>query len=201
MVSFFRSHFWLKHWLTDLMAAARRLPLRISEPVDRACARVRAGIWAGGMNLSSVTNVWPTATKSGWPANVVALVLRNLSSRVERREMRSAARAAAVRARLRAGLGIAEARTAGAEYACDLLNFSASAEIAPSPNSEIVRRAVLEAEENDARRVLAQMEPRAGVLLERLLPDRSVEFVLTRGRLGPDVRPGTPHCDEGAVTV
>ena len=129
--------------------------------------------------MSSLTKVWP--------ATVVAFVLHNLSTRRERREMPSAARAAAFRARRQASSGIADSRAAGAKYACDLLNFAASAGVAPSPRSEIVQKAVREAEETDAWRTLAQVEPRAGVPLERLLPGRGVEFLLMREILDTDV--------------
>ena len=47
--------------------------------------------------------------------------------------------------------------------------------------------AVREAEETDAWRTLAQVEPRAGVPLERLLPGRGVEFLLMREILDTDV--------------
>ena len=119
----------------------------------------------GGRRGSAVCDqgmAYATATKNGGPASVVAFILRNSSSRRERREMRSAASAAAFRARLRAGFGIAEARAAGANYASD---FSASAEVAPFANSEIYQKAVLEPEETAARHVLAEMEPRDGARL------------------------------------
>ena len=114
------------------MAAARRYPLRINDTVDAACARVRAGMFAEGVSVSSVTKVWAASAGRVAAATVVAFILRNSSNRRERRQRRSEARAAAFRARRSAGVAIEEARAAGEEYARELVAFAGTSEGAPS---------------------------------------------------------------------
>ena len=118
--------------VTDSMAAVRRYPLRIYENVDAAYSRVRAGMLSGGVDVSTVTKVWPAAAGSAAPVTVVSFVLRGVPSRRERRQKRSEARAAAFRARRSGELAVEEAGAVGAEYARELLAFSGlSAEAAP----------------------------------------------------------------------
>ena len=64
---------------------ARRFQLRLYELVEAACARVYAGIHAGGVEVSTITRFWPDATARKTRAAVVTLVLRGASSRRERR--------------------------------------------------------------------------------------------------------------------
>ena len=114
------------------MAAVRRYPLRIYENVDAAYSRVRAGMLSGGVDVSTVTKVWPAAAGSAAPVTVVSFVLRGVPSRRERRQKRSEARSAAFRARRSGELAVEEAGAVGAEYARELLAFSGlSAEAAP----------------------------------------------------------------------
>ena len=118
--------------VTDSMAAVRRYPLRIYENVDAAYSRVRAGMLSGGVDVSTVTKVWPAAAGSAAPVTVVSFVLRGVPSRRERRQKRSEARSAAFRARRSGELAVEEAGAVGAEYARELLAFSGlSAEAAP----------------------------------------------------------------------
>ena len=81
--------------VTDSMAAVRRYPLRIYENVDAAYSRVRAGMLSGGVDVSTVTKVWPAAAGSAAPVTVVSFVLRGVPSRRERRQKQSEARSAA----------------------------------------------------------------------------------------------------------
>ena len=114
------------------MAAVRRYPLRIYENVDAAYSRVRAGMLSGGVDVSTVTKIWPAAAGSAAPVTVVSFVLRGVPSRRERRQKRSEARSAAFRARRSGELAVEEAGAVGAEYARELLAFSGlSAEAAP----------------------------------------------------------------------
>ena len=94
------------------MAAALRFPLRLYEPVEAACAHAYARIHAGGVEVSTVTKFWPDATACKARATVVVFVLRSVSSRRERCQRRSEARAATFHARRRAELAVADAQSA-----------------------------------------------------------------------------------------
>ena len=162
------------------MAAARRYPLRINDTVDAACARVRAGMFAEGVSVSSVTKVWAASAGRVAAATVVAFILRNSSNRRERRQRRSEARAAAFRARRRAGVAIEEARAAGEEYARELVAFAGTSEGAPSSF-----RASGTGELQDAAPPLAEHrteteETVCGISLERLPAEESAACLLQR---------------------
>ena len=162
------------------MAAARRYPLRINDTVDAACARVRAGMFAEGVSVSSVTKVWAASAGRVAAATVVAFILRNSSNRSERRQRRSEARAAAFRARRRAGVAIEEARAAGEEYARELVAFAGTSEGAPSSF-----RVSGTGEGQDAAPPLAEHrteteEAARGISLARLPAEESAARVLQR---------------------
>ena len=162
------------------MAAARRYPLRINDTVDAACARVRAGMFAEGVSVSSVTKVWAASAGRGTAATVVAFILRNSSNRRERRQRRSEARAAAFRARRRAGVAIEEARAAGEEYARELVAFARTAEGAPSSFRAPGTGELQDAAPPLAEHLTGTEEAAGGISLERLPAEDSAARVLQR---------------------
>ena len=147
------------------MAAMRRYPLRIYENVEAACSRERAGMLAGGTDVSTVTKVWLAVAGGGSSVTVVSFVLRTAPSRRERRQSRKEERTAPFRARPRGDLAVEDARAAGPDYARDLLAFvGMSAEAEPFvPLAESVE--VQEAAKALAERIISRGEDSLGIAL------------------------------------
>ena len=124
-----------------------------------------------------MTKVWPAFAAGDSSVTVVSFILRGVSSRRDRRQKRGEERAAAYRARRQRELSVEAARTAGADYARDLLAFAGmSAEAAPFvflAESVEVRDAV----EALAERIIARGEDARGITLPALSFSRSNDIL------------------------
>ena len=137
--------------------------------------------------MSTVTKFWPDATACKARATVVVFVLRSVSSRRERCQRRSEARAATFHARRRAELAVADAQSAGTELARDLMSFAEiSADAGPFvPMSELSE--VQQEAKDCAEIVLARCEQSGGGRFGRL-PGGRMELVLTQGEFDAGIR-------------
>ena len=165
--------------VSDSMATTRWQPPWETEDALAALDRVRAALLAGDVDVSAVMRQRSASEKDRVPGVVVAFSLRPFSGRRKRRQLRSAERAAAFRARCRAEAALAVARAAGADCAEALSALPAAVSSVPgAPLTERPESADARAAAETFAKVILAQDPNSGLRLDRL-PGRGVELLLT----------------------